>query len=305
LSIKVIQWVWDCSQSKNAERLVLLAIADNAADDGTRAYPSVVEIARKANLSERGVQAAVARLVTSGELSVKVGGGRGRVNMYTVIMRPCGRTPQNLHPSAPAADEETPQNDAETPQNDAVNPAESAPGTVLEPSKEPSTSSCDADASPPNAGLILKGFIDYLKPNVTLTKRVIGHLAKEIKALLDEGFDDPTIRRALALMAENGQAGHPAQLPNYVVKVQNTRRVSPPAPQFKNSEEQAIERKRIRMARAKMMDALMAAGATFDEAKERVAGVPDSELLNDLYPSSALGYIDGDVIDEVRPEVES
>lgn len=317
MSIKVIQWVWDCSESKNAERLVLLAIADNAADDGTRAYPSVIEIARKANLSERGVQAAVARLVKSGELSVKIGGGRGRVNMYTVIMKPCGRrqTPQDVHPSGPATEGETPQNDAETPQNDAENPADSAPGTVPEPSKEPSGSSSDADA-PPNAGLIVKGFIDWLSGHeepVKLTSSVIARLGKEIKSCLKDGIDEGTVKRALVEMARRGKAGWPSMLQSFVVEVQNRPVSAPPAghpplpprPQFKNSEEQGIERRKVRQSRAKVLDALMEKGRTFDEAKAEIEGLTDEDFLKLVAPSTVTGYIEGDVINEQRPEVES
>lgn len=183
--------------------------------------------------------------------------------------------------------------------------------TSLKEDQENISTSFDAEASP-NAGKIIAGYIDWLSANddpVKLTSSVIARLGKEIKSCLKDGIDESTVKRALVEMARRGKAGWPSMLQSFVVEVQNRPVSAPPAgpraPQFKNSEEQAIERKRIRMARAKMRDALMAAGATFDEAKERVAGVPDSELLNGLYPSSALGYIDGDVIDEVRPEVES
>jgi hypothetical protein len=81
---------------------------------------------------------------------------------------------------------------------------------------------------------------------------------------------------------------------------------APRAPQFKNSEEQAIERRRVRHARAKVLDELMAQGLTFDEAKERIEGATDEDYLKLVAPSTVAGYIDGDVIDSTqRPEVES
>lgn len=323
MSIKVIQWVWDCSESKNAERLVLLAIADNAADDGTRAYPSVVEIARKANLSERGVQAAVARLVKSGELSVKIGGGRGRVNMYTVIMTPCSRrqTPQDLHPSPPADPGETPQNDAETPQNDAVNPADSAPGTVLEPSKEPSKepslSSFDAEASP-NAGLIIKGFIDWLgsaDEPVKLTPSVIARLGREIKSCLKSGIDEGTVKRALVEMARRGKAGWPSMLQSFVVEVQNRPVSGPPAaprqPQFKSSAEQNIQRSRVERMRCQVADAIVEErGVTPLEALDLVEELTDEEIINLMTTSTVVGYsgtvLDAEAVEADTPkEVES
>lgn len=123
-----MQWVWDHSRSRNAQRLVLLAIADCAAEDGGNAYPSNAEIQRKAALSERAIQDAIKALVGIGELRVQYNAGRRGTNMYTVIMdcTPAeSAPPQNLHPagSAPVP-----------PQNLPGTPADSAPGTVSEPS---------------------------------------------------------------------------------------------------------------------------------------------------------------------------
>jgi hypothetical protein len=308
VSIKVIQWVWDCSSSKNAERLVLLAIADNAADDGSHAYPSVAEISRKANLSERGVQAAIARLVKSGELTVHVGGGRGRTNYYTVIMKPCHRnTPQDVHPSSPGAGGETPQNSTETPQDAAENPADSAPGTVSEPSKEPSSSS-DADASP-TAQTIMKGFIDWLaaRPEpVKLTPSVIARYGKAIKALLQANYDVNTIKMALALQTERGKAGWPSMLDSFCVEVQNRPVSGPPAAPrtFKQMDADDQERqRRIVLAMQMIMDQNPATEVS--QARSVVmALVERGELdLNALSTSAATGYIDGVVITEDAKEV--
>lgn len=80
----------------------------------------------------------------------------------------------------------------------------------------------------------------------------------------------------------------------------------PSGAQFKNSEEQAIERKKIRTARSRVLDALMEQGRTFDQAKAEIESLTDEDFLKLVAPSSATGYIDGDVIDSAqRPEVES
>ena len=299
MSIKVIQWVWDCSESKNAERLVLLAIADNAADDGSHAYPSIAEICRKANLSERGVQSAIARLVKSGELHVHVGGGRRHTNYYTVIMKPCDRqTPQNLHPSPTVGD---PANPADP----APNPAESAPGTVPEPSVEPSSSSFDAKASP-TAQTIIAAFIDWIglpeQGAVKLSRRVIGIYAKSIKELLAEGFSENLIKMALVAMLEKGLTDRPTLLHNFVVQVQQqaaARPVSgPPAPKtFKQMDEDDRTREhKIVMA----MDVVLTQDPSLSAADARKivmdlvsAGQLD---LNALSTSAATGYIEADVI---------
>jgi len=56
MSIRVMTWVWDNSTVGGNERLCLLAIADNAADDGRNAWPSLATLARKTRLDERTVR---------------------------------------------------------------------------------------------------------------------------------------------------------------------------------------------------------------------------------------------------------
>lgn len=75
MSVRVMTWVWDHSSALLAERLVLLAIADMAHDDGHLARPSVVEIARKANIEEPAVHLAMRNLASGGLLRATVGPG--------------------------------------------------------------------------------------------------------------------------------------------------------------------------------------------------------------------------------------
>lgn len=91
MAINVMLWVLEHSRSRHGARLTLIAIADNAGSDGGDAWPSVKELARKANISVTAVHAAIKELVRLGELEVTVGGGKpgpnGPTNMYRVIMR--------------------------------------------------------------------------------------------------------------------------------------------------------------------------------------------------------------------------
>jgi hypothetical protein len=154
LSVKVMTWVWDHSRSKKTERLVLLAIADCASEDGSNAYPCTAELMRKTGLSERGVQSAISNLVKLGELFVGRNLGPRGCNRYRVVMAtpaesagvqdlppadlappgtPC--PPHGVHPpqDLPPANGASPQTVRET-------PAGPAPVTVLEPSKKNSSS---------------------------------------------------------------------------------------------------------------------------------------------------------------------
>lgn len=301
MSIKVIQWVWDCSQSKNAERLVLLAIADNAADDGSHAYPSLAELQRKANLSERAVRDALRRLEAAGELRTHVGGGRGGTNYYTVVMTPCSRV--NPAESAPPRQRKGAESAGGEGQNLPGGGAESAPGTVPEPSFEPSF--VPVDKSTATAQTVLAKFIDWLalpeQGPVKLSTRVIKIYAKSIKQLLGEGFDDATIRTALARMHGKSLTASPTLLERFVVEVQQRDPHAVPKPFV----QQADEYKQTKAARddavVKLMDELMdyAEGngvvmAAADARKHINAWIDSGQIdLNDLsgsVPSLYSGY---------------
>lgn len=291
MSIKVIQWVWDCSESKNAERLVLLAIADNAADDGSHAYPSLTELQRKANLSERAVRDALRRLEARGELVTHIGGGRGGTNYYTVIMKPCAQ--QKGADSAPAKVVSPEESAGGEGQNLPGKGAESAPGTVLEPSLEPSSSS-DADASP-NAGEIVGGFIDWLaaRPEpIKLTPSVIARYGRMIKALLQAHYDVGTIKRALALQTERGKAGWPSMLDSFCVEVQN-RPVSAP-PSSKPFVQQADEYKAAKQNRDDQVLELMQQLMDFTrrEHGKEMAPAEARKLVNVWIDSGAINLND-------------
>lgn len=68
MSIKVMQAVWQESQSVGRARLVLLAIADHQGEIG--AWPSIETIAGMVNASERSVQRDIKDLIDLGELIV-------------------------------------------------------------------------------------------------------------------------------------------------------------------------------------------------------------------------------------------
>lgn len=89
MSVKVSSWVWEHSQSKGNDRLVLLAIADVAGDDGrAEAYArSVSHLAAKTQLSPSTVRARIGSLVELGELVVLERGDGRESAKYQVNMR--------------------------------------------------------------------------------------------------------------------------------------------------------------------------------------------------------------------------
>jgi hypothetical protein len=80
-----MSWVFKHSDAKLGARLVLLALADNADEEGGDAYPSVPTIARKTRLSERQVQNCLRQLEDEGAIRNSGRHARG-MNIYTVVM---------------------------------------------------------------------------------------------------------------------------------------------------------------------------------------------------------------------------
>ena len=94
MSVRVMAWVGHRSKAKGATRLVALAIADHASDDGTNAWPSVARLASMCLCSESTVRRAIAELVELSELRVEIqaGGPKDmrddkRPNRYTFQIR--------------------------------------------------------------------------------------------------------------------------------------------------------------------------------------------------------------------------
>lgn len=88
MSIRCQSWVYQHSEARGNDRLVLLAIADEANDDGTNAYPGIVTIAHKARVNKRTTMRCIDRLEEDGRLIVQrpETSGRGHHNTYIVVM---------------------------------------------------------------------------------------------------------------------------------------------------------------------------------------------------------------------------
>lgn len=89
MSVRLMARVFDESEARGNERLVLLAIADEADDDGSHAYPGYDRLALKCRVPKSTVRGAVDRLVERGELEVTrpEKRGRGHFTTYRVILQ--------------------------------------------------------------------------------------------------------------------------------------------------------------------------------------------------------------------------
>lgn len=82
MSIEALSMVLNHSQSIGSQKVVLLGIANHLGPDATEgAWPSQKRLADYSNMSERGVQKCIDKLVSSGELKVEVAAGHSR-NQY-------------------------------------------------------------------------------------------------------------------------------------------------------------------------------------------------------------------------------
>jgi hypothetical protein len=85
MSIKALTWVFEHSEETLGRRLVLLALADYAHDDGSEAYPAVSSLAAKARMSERQVQRALRGMERDGTI-VRDGKGPHQTTKWTIRM---------------------------------------------------------------------------------------------------------------------------------------------------------------------------------------------------------------------------
>lgn len=148
MSVRVSSSVWQASKSRLGDRLVLLAIADFADDEG-RAYPAVKKLSEKTALDERSVQRSVQSLISLGELAVDRNTGPHGVNVYRVTLPPAECHPrQNV---APANTAPPPANTTEGVTNPTKAPGKLPPkpsGTVKDPSVDPSVPAPGTAAAP-------------------------------------------------------------------------------------------------------------------------------------------------------------
>ena len=114
MSSAVANFYWDrYAGIKGGERLVILALAHYCNDAGW-CFPSVAELARRCQFSDRGTQKILARLAAGGHIAVAANGGvrmtRGSpTHKYHLLAYQRSQTagPQDAQPRSPlAADKE-------------------------------------------------------------------------------------------------------------------------------------------------------------------------------------------------------
>lgn len=120
MSIKLMTAVWDRTDITSTQKLVLLALADWANDDGL-CWPSIATIGTKSSLKERAVQMTIRSLEDAGFVMREEVVGRG--NRYWLRMPPhemhprteCTPPPHEMHPTPALNAPNTPKTHQLTP----------------------------------------------------------------------------------------------------------------------------------------------------------------------------------------------
>jgi len=105
MSIKVSTKVWQSSRHRSGNRLVMLAIADHADDEG-KAWPGIPLLARKARLSERHIRRCLNELLMSGELEILAEPAPSGGKWYQIRLDLLA--PDNVSIETSASDDRTP-----------------------------------------------------------------------------------------------------------------------------------------------------------------------------------------------------
>lgn len=94
MSVQATSWVWEHSQSRATDRLVLLALADAANKQGHRSCQSAQTIAEMCKISSRTAQRSVQKLLEMGEITLDGKDPKYQTNVYSLPL---------VVPSAPPA----------------------------------------------------------------------------------------------------------------------------------------------------------------------------------------------------------
>lgn len=144
MSIKAMNWYWENSTERGAGLLAILAIADNANDDG-EAYPGIPRLAKKIRMTERYTQILLRKLEEKGELKIDTGKGvetgHGATNRYHLLKYQASldgvnhSSPQEVNPDSPKPSvEPSKKNKDSVPAENAGTPPQTKP-RASQPSK--------------------------------------------------------------------------------------------------------------------------------------------------------------------------
>ncbi len=214
---------WDTSMPNHTLKLVLVALCDNASDQGD-CWPSLPHLARKCDLSVEATRRQVNKLSAMGYVSISKETGKGNhYHLYphtptggpiTDPRTATGTTPVPRQGLPPVADRVSITENQQQTLNMQIDTKVKNRGTVIEPSIEPSKGQ--------RAGLVvlLKEFPNALKTarvmnkwQVWMNHRRAFQKPKDWAVMFNEQiewlskFDEPTVFEILSTSTRNGWRG--------------------------------------------------------------------------------------------------
>lgn len=199
------------------KKLILLAIADMVDADGV-GFASYRQIQQVTDVSTTYLTQCIREFVEDGRLEIlRKGTGPGTATVYRVLLS----WSTQLSNSVAQSDEEQLSNSVApnypTLTQNYPTPASNPPSyTSLDTSSVHVTS---PDGSAPNAGQVMKAYLEQV--NVRPPERVVGHLARETRLLIEQGFNPDVVLAALLAINEKGL--HPSTLASEVNALLNSR----------------------------------------------------------------------------------
>ena len=135
MSVKQMGLVWELNLPPN-QKIVLLALADHADDDGGNVYPSIKRTAWKTGYNERQVQRILSELRESGliEQVANAEGGRGKTTRYQLYLEKGDK----LSPFTPDSQSKGDKSSAQRVTSETVKGDAHVTRTIIEPPVEPS-----------------------------------------------------------------------------------------------------------------------------------------------------------------------
>lgn len=134
MSWQATKAVWEHSKQTGYGKLLMLAIAEYASEDG-RCWPSIETLASKINVEPRSVKRLISQAEESGELQINRNIGRGNTNEYIITYVEKGDTPDTKTKNKKVTEE----SEKVTPQTQKVTEeSEKGDRRVTQNHKEPS-----------------------------------------------------------------------------------------------------------------------------------------------------------------------
>lgn len=89
MSTKITTEVWEHSQAKGSELLLLLALADFADSDHAQCWPAVQRLSCMIRMSERNTQYLLRKLAADGHIAIKLRASPRKTNLYRILRPWC------------------------------------------------------------------------------------------------------------------------------------------------------------------------------------------------------------------------